>query len=76
MPTSDSIENFRRTTHSGKNALGFDMAEDTRVRAAGDGVVVETEDGSKFSVTLNAIQEREKVCIGFLVGSMPHVTNY
>jgi hypothetical protein len=38
--------------------------------------VLETEDGSKFSVTLDAIQEREKVCIGFLVGSMPHATNY
>ena len=33
-----------RTTHSGKNALDFEMAEGTKVRAARDGVVVETED--------------------------------
>lgn len=34
-----------RTTHTGKNALDFDMPEGTKIRAAREGVVVETEDG-------------------------------
>ncbi|MFT4604524.1 MAG: murein DD-endopeptidase MepM/ murein hydrolase activator NlpD [Rhodothermales bacterium] len=32
------------TTHTGKNALDFEMPEGTKIRAAREGVVVETED--------------------------------